>query len=244
MTSIIQKLANKWGYSIRRLPHPGATDNAFDEMRRLCGGIAAPIIFDVGAHLGHVAQAFRKLLPASTVYAFEPFPASYAQLTANTSNDPQIKTFNFGLSDRDGLQAFHSNASSATNSLLPTDASGANTWGAGLLETEAVVHLQFKTLDAVVDAMQLPKIDILKLDVQGAEYMVIRGAKNTCRQGMINLLYTEIITLPTYQGQLRFDELMAVYYGHGFGLHNIYNMNFADAGNLRQVDALFSKTAP
>ncbi len=76
--------------------------------------------------------------------------------------------------------------------------------------------------------------------MQGAESLVIAGATSTCNQGMIRLIYSEIIIQPTYKGQKRFDEALAVFYNNGFDLHDIYNMNKTSAGRLRQVDVIFT----
>jgi FkbM family methyltransferase len=211
-------------------------------MQRLLTGIEEPIIFDVGAHHGHVSAMFRKLFPTSTVYAFEPFEESFKRLKENTASDGKIRPFNFGLSDREGTQLFHSNPSSATNSLFSTDESGSQTWGEGLLETKDVVQAEFKTIDSFVAAMEIPRIDLLKLDVQGAEYLVMEGAVATCEKGIVQLLYSEIITQPTYDGQKRFDEALACFYNSGFDLFNIYNLSPTREGRLRQVDAIFTKT--
>lgn len=242
MKKIIQKLANRCGYRISRLSQPRPDENAFTAMQRLLIGIEEPIIFDVGAHHGYVSRAFRELFPTSIIYAFEPFKESFEQLKANTASDPRINAFNFGLSDRDGTQSFHSNPSSATNSLLSTDESGAQTWGTGLLETQKIVQAQFKTIDSVVATMRIPRIDILKLDVQGAEHLVIAGASATCNRGIIRLIYSEIITQPTYKEQKRFDEALAPFYNNSFDLYSIYNMSFTSEGRLRHVDAIFTKT--
>jgi FkbM family methyltransferase len=241
MRKIVQKVAKMCGYHISRANSPN--QNAFTAMQHLLAGIDGPIIFDVGAHHGVVSAAFRKLFPSSTIYAFEPFEESFKRLKANTASDPRISPFKFGLSDREGMHVFHSNQSPSTNSLLSTDEAGPTTWGKGRLETSEIVQTEFKTLDSVVASMQIPRIDILKLDVQGAEPLVIKGALDTCKKGMIRLIYSEIITQPTYKGQKRFDEALACFYNSGFDLHNIYNMSLTGEGKLRQIDAVFTKAA-
>ena len=243
MKKQIQQLFNSFGYSISKLPAPASSENPFLAMQRILIGIEEPVIFDVGAHHGHISRLFRRMFPTSTVYSFEPFQESFKLLKLNTSSDPRIKVFNFGLGDWTGTRAFHSNSSSATNSLLATDELGARTWGSGLLETQKIVQAEFKTLDSVLDAMQIPRIDILKLDVQGAEPLVMAGALSACRKGAIGLVYSEIIIQPTYKEQKRFDESLAVFYKHGFDLYNIYNMRHTAEGRLCQVDATFTRHA-
>lgn len=241
MKKAIQRLFNSFGYNISRVSAPAFEKDPFAAMQRLLLGIKEPVIFDVGAHHGHISRHFRSLFPASTVYAFEPFQGSFETLKTNTASDPGIKAFGFGLGDRNGVQAFHSNLSPATNSLLATDELGALTWGEGVLETQKIVEAEFKTIDSLLETMRIPRIDILKLDVQGAEPLVMAGALSACKAGAIGLVYSEIIIQPTYKGQKRFDDMLATFYGSGFDLFNLYNMGFTAEGRLCQVDAIFTQ---
>lgn len=213
----------------------------FVEMKDLCQAVSAPIIFDVGAHHGETCRRLRSVFPDAVVYAFEPFAASFEILKANTADDPNIKVFNFGFSDSEGVCAFHSNAKTFTNSLLSTDERGADTWGRNLLETQEVVEARFTTLDAFIQMMNLTHVDILKLDAQGAEYMIMEGARESCSAGKLGLVFTEIITQPTYKNQKRLDEALNQFERLGFELHNLYNLSVTDKGKLRQVDAIFTK---
>lgn len=210
-------------------------------MQHLLGCVAKPIIFDVGAHHGHVARHFRSSFPNSEIYCFEPFPESFQRLSENTTNDPAVHVFNFGFSDHIGSLAFNCNLSSATNSLLQTDQIGSATWGEGLLNTEKIINARFETLDSFVAQHKIREIDILKLDVQGAEPMVMLGSTKACSSRMIHIIYSEIIIQPTYAGQKRFDEALAAFYDRGFDLYNVYNMNCTIDGRLRQVDAIFTR---
>jgi FkbM family methyltransferase len=240
MKNFIQKIANSFGYQVSR--HAGSIlAKDFAEIQRLCFGIKSPVIFDVGAHHGQVTAQFRELFPQAEIYAFEPFVGSYEILKTQTCADSMIHVYNHGLSDSEGVLAFHSNKSSATNSLLPTDLSSEGIWRSGQLETQEVIQARFKTLDSVMADLVVPRIDVLKLDVQGAESLVIGGAEMACRLGNIGLIYTEIITQPTYIGQKRFDESLAIYYDQGFELHGIYNLSLTPRGCLRQVDAIFTR---
>jgi len=239
MKKILQKLANRYGYRINRLSSPAI--NAFTAMKNLLNGVDEPIIFDAGAYHGYVSLTFRKMFPRSTIYAFEPFEESFKRLKANTSSDHRIKAFNFGLSNRDGTQSFHSNTMSGTNSLLSTDESGTQTWGKGLLETREITQAQFMTIDSVIERLHIPRIDLLKLDVQGAEPLVMEGASEVCRRGIIHVVYSEIITQPTYKDQKRFDEVLSSFYNNGFEIYNIYYMSLMREGRLRQVDVIFTR---
>ncbi len=237
----IQWTANRLGYRVGRLLEPTPCENAFQAMQRLLYGIKEPIIFDVGSHSGHVCRIFREVFPKSVIYAFEPFKNSYDTLHKNTSGDSRIHTFPFGLSDREGVLSFHSNPSSENNSLLASDDSSARTWGSGLFETQQIVEAEFKTIDSVVQTMGIPRIDLLKIDVQGAQHLVMAGAAETLRRGLVRLIYSEVITQPTYKGQKRFDAALTSFYENGFDLYNIYNPSVTSEGRLRQMDVIFTK---
>jgi FkbM family methyltransferase len=238
MRKVIQKIANALGYHVSRHAR-SVLSKDFADIQRLCSGLEAPVIFDVGAHHGEVTAQFRMLFPGAEIYAFEPFVESYEIVKKKTAADARIHVFNHGLSDKEGVLAFHSNKSSATNSLLPTDESSEGIWRSGQLETQEIIEARFRTLDLAMADLGVDRINVLKLDVQGAEALVIRGAENACRLGKIGLIYTEIITQPTYTGQKRFDESLAIYYDHGFDLHSIYNLSLTPQGCLRQMDAIF-----
>jgi FkbM family methyltransferase len=239
MKRFVQGVANRFGCRISRIQNEHPEDDPFWAMKNLLKGVESAVIFDVGAHHGCVAQRFRRLFPNSTVYAFEPFLGSFQILKENTGDDPGIYAFDFGLADRPGLKTFYSNQSSATNSLLATDEKGAQTWGVDLLETHNIIEANFQTLDTVVRMKGITTIDILKLDVQGAEPLVMAGAIEACRSKMVQVIYSEIIIQPTYSGQMRLDKLLGTYYDLGFDLYDVYNLSRTDKGFLRQVDAIF-----
>lgn len=238
---LIKRTLNLLGYQISKIGNEEFYP--FREMQRLFKETSEPIIFDVGACHGDISILFRNLFPSSTVYAFEPFPESFVKLKMTTSCDPNIKIFNLGFSDTEGDKLFHSNLSSVTNSLLESDPRASDTWGKGLLETKELVKAHFTTIDSFVKDINIPRIDILKLDVQGAENLVMKGAKESCLKQAIEIIYSEFITQPTYKNQLRFDEMLHEFYTCGFDLHNIYNMVLTSKGKLSQIDVIFTRNS-
>ena len=121
----------------------------------------------------------------------------------------------FGLSNEKGSQFLSSNCNEQTNSILETDERGAATWGEGLLDTKERIPLYFDTIDSILEQRNIPAIDILKMDVQGAEYLVMKGAEKALASKNIEIIYTEIITLPTYQNQKPFHEILKRFHDHG-----------------------------
>jgi hypothetical protein len=112
-------------------------------------------------------------------------------------------------------------------------------WGNGLLETKYAIGVSTITLDTYVFENKIPYIDILKIDVQGAENKVLTGAAKCFFERKIGLVYTEIITANTYVNQVGYNETISLMEAFGYDLHKLYNHSYDNAGQLRQVDALF-----
>jgi FkbM family methyltransferase len=212
---------------------------AFAEQRRLLERNPPKVIFDVGAHHGESVSLYKKLFPAASVYCFEPFSESFAVLKRNIQRLSNVKPFNLALSDQVGEADFNANAYSATNSLLATSPHAEEVWPGGPVDTKRQVRVQTSTLDNFCREQSIDAIDLLKLDVQGAEPLVLKGGAELLRRGRVRLIYTEIITLPTYSGQAELHEFLAMMRGYGFELFNLFNLSTTPAGQLRQVDAIF-----
>lgn len=247
MINVLKRIFALFGVELSRIRKDNEKhtmfDNAFSMQQYLTKDLGESLtIFDIGAYDGGTALHYKKLFPGSTIYSFEPFLDSFSKLEKNTSQFKDIIATNKGVSNKDGKANFNSNIYPLTNSLLDSHESGNAIWGEGLLTTQKSIEVDITTIDSFVEANRISKIDVLKMDVQGAEYMVMQGAKKSIEKGLINLIYTEIITLPTYKGQLHLDEMIKLMRSYGFKLYNLYNLSLTDKGELRQVDGIFIKS--
>lgn len=129
------------------------------------------VIFDVGAHIGWYALHVAARFPSARVFAFEPVNRSAELLRANvaTNRMTNITVFDIGLSDC---------ASKATMFVpdgVPTAASAADLTGRGKVEA-----VDFRRLDDVVCELEVAPA-VIKIDVEGAELAVLRGAVETLK---------------------------------------------------------------
>src|SRR5262249_54060190 len=85
------------------------------------GPAEAPVIFDVGAHVGETAARYRALFPGALIHSFEPFSASYASLKSAFRADPRVVPHNVAVAESTGTRMLHVNKASVTNSLLESD---------------------------------------------------------------------------------------------------------------------------
>ncbi len=238
MKKIIKGVFNAFGLELTK---KSKVENAFELQKKIIGNTnKAVTIFDVGAHIGNVSLQYNTLFSNASIYSFEPFPPSFNSLQQNTSTHKNITLFNKGLGAYTGTAKFHSNQSEQTNSILATHEQANSNWGNNdLLKTKEIVEIDLTTIDQIVEEENIKTIDILKMDVQGAEHEVMAGAKKTIEKQMIRLIYTEIITVPTYQGQKEFDDILKMYRAYGFELFTIYKAGHRADGRLQFIDAIF-----
>jgi len=131
-------------------------------------GIARPVIWDVGAHFGEYANEAHAILPDARILCFEIVPAVAAELQRNIPAG--VRIFTMGLSDRIGTVNVSWNKDyHTTNAIDPFPHSGP----AGSVE---VVECPVSTIDDLI-AQGEPAPHFLKIDVEGHESAVIRGAR-------------------------------------------------------------------
>lgn len=211
----------------------------FEDQRVIVSKHPEPVIFDVGAHVGWTTHKYASLFPRGSIWAFEPYPVAFLALKLNTAGNDQVHLVNRALGIYTGETLLHCNVGDQTNSLLPTDPRASSTWECNVVETRGMQLVKVQKLDEFAAENQIKRIDILKLDTQGSEHLVLDGAKGLLGRGDIGVVYTEIITMPTYQNQAGLLGMLARLEGLGYDLHSLYNLWSTDGGRLRQLDALF-----
>ena len=231
MNALIKRSLAVIGLEVKR------KKSAFAVQRALCQK-PRPVIFDVGAHVGETSTKYRRLFPDGKIYAFEPFPESFLALKLAFSGDNNITPLQLSLSDYSGEATFFSNNWSHTNSLLKTSESAEQYWG-DMVRTKDSLRVKVETLTDICRNYSVPTIDILKIDAQGNELNILRGALDLLRRKAIHLLYFEMIIAPTYQTQPKIDEYFSFLYGLGYRLVGLYDLVEKDT-ELLQMDGLFT----
>lgn len=129
-------------------------------------------IIDVGAQAG-LYSLYAKFLPNSTFYSFEPFGETYKLLVDNLqlNNITNVKTFNFGLSDKKDDNVIFNTCISHN---------GLNTLGTNVLRFKDVKQelINIDTIDNLFYDKDI-KVDFIKIDTEGNEYFILQGARKT-----------------------------------------------------------------
>lgn len=139
-------------------------------------------IVDVGAHVGwYTFLAAARVGSEGLVLGFEPDPENFQLLSTSLAENPrpQVRLFNQCLSDHVGAeQLFLSDEAASYHSI-------ARSVGIRSLRVPSTC------LDTVVQEWGLRTIDLVKIDVEGGEPKVLRGARETLRAGIIRNLVLE-----------------------------------------------------
>ena len=159
-----------------------------------CRGLGAPVVFDVGANVGDYSRLVRRHVPAALVYAFEPSAPVFRELERNLSGAEgaeRFRAFNVGLSNEEKTVELYSytvegqeqSLISSIDRRLPTQVVS--------VEVSASERIDVRTLDGFCEAEGVTRIDFLKLDVEGHELSVLRGAQRMLEAGAVSLIQFE-----------------------------------------------------
>ncbi len=141
------------------------------KLRRLADVVSAEdaVIIDIGAHSGLFATFAKERSPDALVIVVEPDPKLRPIIERNLKPFGAWKLIQAAVSSQSGRSNFYRNAHATQTSSLFADS--AQTF-AGEIER---LDVEVTTLDSIVARLETPQIDVLKLDVQGAERLVLEG---------------------------------------------------------------------
>ncbi|MCG3132536.1 MAG: hypothetical protein FLDDKLPJ_03393 [Phycisphaerae bacterium] len=221
---------------LRRTLKVAPVRDAYIDIARLLSNEKVEQALDVGACRGTVSLRLARLFPTATIHAFEPHPESFAQLEANTRPEPRVRCHRLALDDAPGEATLRLNAVPGSSSLLPRPRDG-QTYHNPQARAIGETNVRAVTLDAWVGNERVERVDVIKLDVQGAELRVLHGAERVLRH--VKLVYTEAQWHPTYEGAALLCDVWAHLRRFGFSLFHFYNTWGGEDGQVVQGDALF-----
>jgi len=156
-----------------------------------CRRVENAVAFDVGANVGDYSLMLRRHVPEASIYAFEPSAKTYEQLTRNVAQAGRVRAFNLGLSDEEKTVELYSytveggeaSLISSIDKRLPTQVLN--------VEVSASEAVRVETLDRFCEEQGVERIDFLKLDVEGHELAVLRGARRMLSEGRVSMIQFE-----------------------------------------------------
>lgn len=145
------------------------------------------IIFDVGANVGNYSNLLNTVFgDKATIFSFEPSKKTFASLISNTSNLSNVKPFNFGLGDEDSQITLFTNADES--GMASVYRRNLEHFGIEMNKTE---EIEIRTIDTFCSENNIEHIHLLKLDVEGHEIKVLKGASSLLKAGNIDYIQFE-----------------------------------------------------
>ena len=212
-----QKIARRLG----GLPHPKHFYPQLAQMRSWSGD---DVIFDIGANDGRTVATLMNLLPAPRIFAFEPVAATFDILRRQTARWPNVVAHPFAMGAQAGRAEIHLHDLSVMNSFVTAPGQGGR--------TESV---EIRTVDGVMDDLGIDRIHFLKVDTEGFELDVLRGASAALAAGRIGIVQLEF-HLDEAEGLQRLHDAIAP---HGYELLGLFNQSTENRPDDRGVESAY-----
>ncbi len=172
-------------YDRGHVPESSGEEYVMQLVKKACMGKAINI-FDVGANTGQYAQSVLKIFGNDcTLYSFEPSANTFSRLAQITA--PNFNPVNAGLSaeETDEMSLYSNEPGSVWASLYKTSH---DSYGVELNNAE---RISLTTLDKFVKTKNIEDIALLKIDVEGHEIEVLKGAADMLKKGRIDFIQFE-----------------------------------------------------
>ncbi|RKZ27280.1 hypothetical protein DRQ20_00870 [bacterium] len=170
-------------------------------------------VIDVGVNKGYFTLLSAKLMGCKgKILAFEPEPSNcyWIRKSIEANKYDCIKLFELALADYEGEAMLYIGKKSGWHSLLPT---GGNV-------KDETIRVKVSTLDNVLKKEKIERVNIVKIDVEGAEMEVLKGAKNLLQKSERLFI---IMDLHPQKG-VKVEDVFSYLYQHGFKIYSVKDL--------------------
>jgi FkbM family methyltransferase len=172
-------------------------------------------IFDVGANVGQTTLLLKRYFPRSTIHSFEPVSSTFKDLKSRCGRLRGVHLHQLALANESGQMTIHLQSDSELNSLRFL-ASGPADSGAEVVSVTTVA--------AFCEHEGIDRIDALKIDAQGADLDVLRGAKPLLTSARVPFVLTEVAFPRDDIANQQFEPVHHFLCDHGFRLSGFYEV--------------------
>jgi FkbM family methyltransferase len=194
--SILQNLFRKLFYlSLKGMNYSSASNYRQNGERHLLKSLKnyfdkdkPVILFDVGANVGDYSNSVIEIFEGSTFHltSFEPLKSTFEELKNNIQSRENINLINKGLSNKDDKLTIHfDKEASKLTSLYPRKLDHVN------IDFNLKEEIVVTTLDSYCSENSIDSIDFLKIDVEGHEMAVFKGAEGLIKNKSIDFIQFE-----------------------------------------------------
>jgi FkbM family methyltransferase len=200
------------------------------------------IFFDIGANEGQTATEALRMFPAARVFSFEPHPITFQTLKSRFGNNSRVVCYNIALSDGNNNAVMYEYSESKINSLT------SKARYAVRQEKKVIgeVPVKIASLDCFCRDQNIDRIDVLKIDTEGHELEVLKGAVNLLSSRKIRYVYAEFNELLPINGVIggALCPIAEIIYPFGYRFIATYNDNLHLDGDLLGISNVLFALPP
>jgi FkbM family methyltransferase len=240
-----------WGERLQRLAETTLTRGGVKALRRwrpfslasfrlvrglADEGLSFATVVDVGANAGQFSRACLGIWPDAHVIAFEPLPDVAGRVEVTVGRVGRVDVHACAVGASDGTTAFFPYENSLSSSALSVaDGAKDEPWARPL----APITVPLRRLDTVLAGSTLARPALLKIDVQGFELDVLRGAEATL--GQVDAVLVEVAFDPLYAGQPPYPAVDDALGRLGWAL--VRPLDFRrESGRIVEADLLYRRS--
>ena len=218
----LKKLINRilgslFGYFIIHARHK---DYGFNRVLKILISNSHPTIFDVGADNGNSSERYIKLFSEPIIHTFEPRPDQFEIMKSKFNDKKNIYLNNVAVGSKTEIKKFNQIKGGGRSSFLKSTVDN--------LSNQTQIDAQVITIDEYVNKNNIKRINLLKIDTQGYEDEVLKGAQETLKLNKIDIIETELIVGNMYEKTLSFNEIENLIYPYGYKIFALTNHHTAE----------------
>ncbi len=190
------------------------------------------VFVDAGAHLGEFTLFAAKRLTQGRVLALEPMEPVFRLLEHNVKQNGlhNVQLGRMALLDRAGALKLYGGFEPPEGAF---DDDTVATSFKGYGRTLEIGEAPAITLDEAVKTFELPRVDVIKMDIEGAEILALRGAEQTLKRWRPALIL-EVSEVLLEQAQSESKELETLLGPLGYSFYQISDFSWAQSLRRRQ----------
>ena len=225
--------AKAWGAAVSKRMRDALEDSRFEHLPASLR-TSLPLVIDAGANTGQWISALLMFANVGRIEAFEPNPEAFELLRAQLGSRPETHLHQLALGETQSTSVLNITQASGLSSLLfPSDT--VRVQYAPAAEIVKQLPVKVVPLDDALTGDSI--VDLMKIDVQGFEHSVLRGARETLKRTRAVLIETNFTS--HYAGDGSFGSLFTHLIDCGF---EFWDMSSPYRGKERQAlwaDAVF-----
>ena len=185
------------------------------------------MVFDVGAHKGQTSSHLCKLFPHSIIHAFEPSPILFAEIEKNLSKRKNIRCHNFALGETNEKAFLTRPNSDLCGQVVKSQENNSTS-------------ISVRRIDEFCQVENISVIDLLKIDVEGNELSVLKGASGMIEKNAIRAIFLECDFNKEDKQHSYFFDIFDFLSKENFGFHGLFDVvRYSPSYGIGFCNALF-----